>query len=435
MRVKWETDRLYYLLYKPVRIASIIFPENTYESLKQTRKEYKHKIARGEVMTPEKPANFNPEDTPEQIITKLVAGDLSAQAFSEDGAIETSSWEGYIKNSDGEIEYTRPMRSVRKDLRKNHKIEDFISQADPIHIRTSTAKPIKRAFKLILAFGDSQIDYRKIDDEYIPIHDERALAVVTMINKALLPDLVVDLGDTVDFSSLSRFAKDSDHFDHSLNPAINRAHRLMAQISADNPKAEKVAVSSNHERRLGALVLKHVPMLYGLRQSESKEKYPVLSYPFLTNMASIDWDWIGGYEGAEKIYGEEYGKPPIVFKHGQTLVSAGSTANKESKDNPETHIVRGHGHQNQMHYRTNRNGDYLASVMVGCTCSIMGDVPSYHSAVDDLGKVVKNQESWQQSVLLIEDYGGDYNFINIPINKGVAFYNGKRFDASGVEGV
>jgi hypothetical protein len=70
--------------------------------------------------------------------------------------------------------------------------------------------------------------------------------------------------------------------------------------------------------------------------------------------------------------------------------------------------------------------------MVGATCSIDGDVPSYHSAIDDMGKVVKQKENWQQSLLMVTDYGrGDYQFDHVLIKDGVANYQGKEFNANG----
>ena len=136
---------------------------------------------------------------------------------------------------------------------------------------------------------------------------------------------------------------------------------------------------------------------------------------------------MGGYGSAEFVYGEEYEAPPIVFKHG-SLVGA-NVANKEANANPYTHIVRGHTHRPEVAHRTMRNGHYLTYMIVGVTCSIVGDVPSVHSAVDDRGQVVKNQEQWQQSVAVITDYqDGTYQFDNIMIRDGKAKYNGRVYE-------
>jgi hypothetical protein len=315
------------------------------------------------------------------------------------------------------------------DYGQQHQLSDFISQADPVKITPSKRKPAQRDHKLIVAFSDSQIDYRDIDGELHPIHDERALNVVRMICQAYQPETIVNLGDTVDLSALSRFDKDSNHFEHGLQPAFNRAHRLYAELRADNPSSKIIEVDSNHNTRLKKFMLKNASQLYGLHQAGHEEDYPVMSYPFLANLNAVGVDWVSGYGSAEYVYGEEYDAPPIIFKHG-SLVGQ-NVAQKESKENPETHIVRGHTHRPEVAHRTMRNGHYLTYMIVGVTCSITGDVPSVHSAVDDRNQVVRNQEQWQQSLAMIEDYqDGTYNFINILINNGVAKYNGRVYDGN-----
>ncbi len=337
---------------------------------------------------------------------------------------------GYIKNAEGEIEYTKPLPSVRaKRGVSSQQLSDFISQADPVRITPSKRKPAQRDHKLIFAFSDSQIDYREIDGELHPIHDERALNVVRMMCQALQPETIVNLGDTVDLSALSRFDKDSNHFEHGLQPAFNRVHRLYAELRSDNPLSRIVEVDSNHNTRLKKFMLKNASSLYGLHQAGHEADYPVMSYPFLANLRAVGVDWVSGYGSAEFVYGEEYGAPPIVFKHG-SLVGQ-NVAGKEARENPETHVVRGHTHRPESAHRTMRNGHYLTYMVVGVTCSITGDVPSVHSAVDDRNQVVRNQEQWQQGVAVITDYqDGTYQFDNILIRNGVAKYNGKTYDGN-----
>ena len=315
------------------------------------------------------------------------------------------------------------------DYGQQHQLSDFISQADPVKINPSRRRPAKRDHKLIVAFSDSQIDYREFDGELHPIHDERALNVVRMMCHALQPETIVNLGDTVDLSSLSRFDKDSNHFEHGLQPAFNRVHRMYAELRADNPHSRIVEVDSNHNTRLKKFMLKNASALYGLHQAGHEEEYPVMSYPFLANLQAVGVEWVSGYGSAEFVYGEEYDAPPIIFKHG-SLVGT-NVAGKEARDNPETHIVRGHTHRPEVAHRTMRNGHYLTYMIVGVTCSITGDVPSVHSAVDDRNQVVRNQEQGQQGLAVITDYqDGTYQFDNVLIRNGVAKYNGREYNAN-----
>lgn len=335
---------------------------------------------------------------------------------------------GFIKNNEGEIEYTIPLPSARTN-RSN--LEDF-TPATPAKITPSRRKPEVRDHKLLFVFSDSQIDYRRLEDGTLdPIHDERAMSVVRLMCKDLMPDEIINTGDTIDLSALSRFKLDSDHFHRTLGPSFQRAHDLYAGLSADSPWAKITEVDSNHNTRLKDFMLKNAPAMYGMRRAGApEEEYPVFTYPFLANLGHVGVNWVSGYGSAEYIYGAEYNKPPIIFKHGNSAVSNGSTAAKESKENPEVHVVRGHTHRMETFYRTTRSGNYLASIVVGSLCRTTGEVPSYHSAVDDKGQVVKYQENWQQSVLVIEDYEGDYHFNHVPIINGLANFRGKTYDGN-----
>lgn len=418
---KWQGDDLWYLLNLSMSELRKMYPDATKSYLSGKKNYWKRKINSGEIEMPPKPER---EPIPNEEV--LEAFDLEAP----EGAV-VNYHIGYIKNSEGEIEYTRPLPSVRMAQQGRQQLTDFISQADPIRITPSRRKPSRRAFRQILVFSDLQVDYRQIDGELVPLHDERVINIINMMARELQPETIVDCSDTLDFASISRFPADSDQFRHSLNPAINRVHRVYAELRQDNPNAHIVAIDSNHTIRLAKFMMKQVPELYGIRQAGNDSQYPALSYPFLVNMEAVGVDWYGGYGAAEYVYGEEYDAPPIIFKHGTTVVSNGSTASKESQQNPETHVVRGHGHRSEIHHRTTRSGRYLTSMMVGCGCHTDGRVPSYGSGVDERGALVHHQENWQQSLGVITDYmDGNYQFDMVMINEGIARYNGRIFDGN-----
>ena len=333
---------------------------------------------------------------------------------------------GYIKNKDGEIEYTLPLPNGRGV----NSLEDW-GQAQPARITPSRRRPVQRDHDVLFVFSDAQIDYRRLPDGTLrSLHDERAMQVARMICKDVQPNEIINLGDTVDLTALSRFDPDSDHFYRTLGPAFQRVHDFYAELRADNPNAKITEVDSNHNTRLKKFIGKFAMTLSGIQQPSGTSKYPVLSYPYLTNLEHIGVDWVSGYGGAEYVYGEDKNTPPIVFKHGE-ITSSSSVATRESYKNPDTHIVRGHSHSIEFAMRTNRAGAYLASVVVGTLCRITGEVPSYHSSVDDLGYPVKHYENWQQGVMVIEDFNGQYQFNHIPINNGRAFYNGKVYNSDG----
>lgn len=416
---KWVGERLQSLIHDDWDVFRTKYPGVKYNTWKGKRAYWRKKIADGDIDMPDRPTHKTDGGFDDILKLHNMSPELM-QEFTERGFHV-----GYIKNNDGEIEYTIPLPNA-KTHRAN--LDDF-TQAVTANITPTATKPPRRTHKRLYVFSDAQIDYRRLNDGTLePIHDERALEVGRQICADIRPDEIINCGDTVDLSALSRFKLDSDHFHRTLGPSFQRVHDYYAELRADCPEAKITEVDSNHNTRLKDFMLKNAPGMYGLKRAgDDDDEYPVFTYPFLANLRSLNINWVSGYGAAEYVYGKEYDTPPIVFRHGKTAVNNGSTAARESRDNPETNVVRGHSHRTETAYRTTRNGSYLATAIVGAACRITGEVPSYHSAVDDMGHVVPYQENWQQSVLVIEDYGGNYQFNHIPIRDGVAYYDGKEY--------
>ena len=310
-------------------------------------------------------------------------------------------------------------------------LQTVYEPAAPARITPTRRKRATELGKKILVFGDSQIGYHRVydaegNDHLIPTHSEEALSVICQINAEERPHTIVNVSDTVDLAELSRFDPKSDSFHRTLGPSFQRAHNLYAQLRADNPDARIVEVDSNHTARAQKAMMKRYPEWYGF--TLPGEDYPMMSYYRLANLAHVEVEFISGYGSAEFVYGEEYDKPPIVFKHGvHSSSSPGATVRKEAAHNPTVHVVRGHGHSYEAIAQTTRDGDTLHYVQLGTTCETTGAVPSYYGAVDDFGHPVRYQENWQQQALVITDYEGQYQFDVIDIIRGVAYYKDKLY--------
>ena len=377
-KISWTGENLQNLLHLTLNELAILYPEQSVESLARTKRKYKE-----------------------------------VERQPDKGKL-TSTWEMMSKNSDGEPEITTL-----------HKYEFnkggiTLEPVVPAIIIPDRRKPPVRDHKVIFVFSDAQIGYRRIDDQLIPIHDESAIKASLQLAYDLRPDTVVDCGDTTDFAELSRFSPDSDHFQGTLQPSLQRTHNLFAEFTAATPGARRVTVWSNHVKRLTDHILKNTPALYNIKAAN--EKYPAMSYPGLLKLDTIGWDYADGYPG-EYEYADD-----LAFMHGTFAVSNGSTANKLSKANYGRNVVQGHKHSVETHYHTDRRGKAFGAFVVGALCRIDGAVPSYHNSIGVDNEPVKHFENWQQGVLVIKDYGdGNYQFDQVIIRDGKITYNGKVY--------
>ena len=330
------------------------------------------------------------------------------------------TWEVAMRGQDGEWD-TTTLHSYE------HLPDEPLWQAERAQIRPSKAKPVVRPYKSLLVFSDAQMGFRRVLDydtkEYslVPLHDERALKIAQMICKDLRPDEIINLGDTFDGAEFSRFKPDSTHFHNVTAPTMQRIHDFYAQLRADNPQAKITEVDSNHNLRIDKAILENIPQLANFtRPGENK---PMMVYEYMANLEHLGVDFISGYGAAEYEY-----KDDLAFIHG-TLAGVNGIGNRLAKQNPDRNIVQGHNHRAERYLHTDRKGRQLGAFVVGALCRTDGTVPSFHNGVNHQNYPVKYQENWTQNLLHIMDYDGYYQFDDIAIVDGKAFYNGREYYA------
>jgi hypothetical protein len=409
----WIKDNLYWLLNEDIGKLDSRYPRHGRNKLIALRRYHLNKLKKDPTYMPPKPEG---EPTPEPIGKLYKTWEVSA--FNK----TTEEWETTTNHG---YEYSQTPEDIA----------EVFEPAVAAKITPTKRKRAERMGKQILVFGDSQIGYHRVYDQegkdsLIPTHSESALSVLTQINAHERPDTVVNVSDTVDLAEFGRFDPQSDSFHRTLSPSFQRAHNLYAQLRSDNPDGHLVEVDSNHTTRVHKNIMKKMPEMYGFKLPG--EDYPLMSYYRLANLAPIGVEFIAGYGAAEFVYGEQYGAPGIIFKHGTTTSSgAGATVRKEAIQNPNHHVVRGHGHSYESIAQTTRNGDQLYYTQIGTTCDNKGVVPSYGSSMDDFGMPLHKQENWQNQLMMIEDFeDGTYNFNMINIANGIAKYKGVRYDGN-----
>jgi hypothetical protein len=408
----WTGENLKNLLTKDLDELTKLYPQFTRNHLSATKRYWSNKMER-----------YPSEDKTPDELKQL------SDAFREAGIEFTPSelaqadragfHVGYIKNSEGEIEYTKPLPHVDFGGKRGNRIQ--LEPVAPAIIKMSRARIPKRDHKVIFVISDAQVGYRRIDNQLVPIHDEASISASLKLANDLRPDYLVDCGDSVDLAELSKYQQKDNHFQATLQPSLQRDHEIHAEFTAATPGAERHIVDSNHAKRLGDYILRNAPELFGIKQVG--EKYPAFSYPGLIQLDKIGWEFHGGYGAAEYEYADD-----LAFIHGVDAVSGGSTASKLSRKNHDRNIVQGHAHRMETQYHTDRHGRMFGAFVVGALCRRDGIVPGYHSSIDQFNQPVKRADNWQNGVMVIRDYGqGRYEFQHIPIFDGVALYNGRSY--------
>lgn len=384
------------------------YPQLSWESLRRTKNKYKSKLGKVRAM---EQAGQEPTEAQKRLVR---------------------TWEVARGNADDEWDVI-----TLHAYDHTPELNETFEPVEPAKITPTRKKRIQRLAKYILAYGDGQVDYRRIinpvtdEMELVPLHNVPMHNILKQFNARYRPETTVNLGDFADMAALSRFDPDSDHFHKTLAPSMRYIHDFYAQLVADNPDAHHVEVDSNHATRLKKQTLRNMPAMHDFVRPG--EEYPMMTYYFLANLGKLGIDFVSGYGNAEFLYGEQYARPPILFKHGtHSSSNPGATVRKEALENPDVNVVRGHGHSDQEIRVTRRNGEVLFYKQLGSSCLNTAPVPGYHSAVDDHNQPVKyHNQKHQNTFALIEDFGnGRYNLNTITVVDGVTYFNGEIFDGN-----
>lgn len=368
---------------------------------------------------------------------KPIANQTTVEQVGDNVVSTIEGWyEVVTKNAEGEAETHRLYKHSTKSRPNPMQYAEVFEPVTPAIIRPTRSKRIKTASEFILIHGDGQVDHRRIIDpitgdmKLLPLHDVPMHNVIKQFNAKFRPQTTVNLGDFADMAALSRFDPDSDHFHKTLGPSMRYIHDFYAQMVADNPDAHHVEVDSNHAARLKKQTLKNMSPLYDFVLPG--EDYPLMTYYRLANLGKLGIDFISGYGNAEFVI-EDSVRNPIIFKHGtHSSSSPGATVRKESLENPDISIIRGHGHSDEQIMTTRRDGSVLLYKQFGSSCINNGPVPGYHSAVDDHNLPVKyHNKKHQNSFGMMELFpDGTFNLETIVVINGIANYRGEHFNGN-----
>ena len=311
------------------------------------------------------------------------------------------------------------------------KIEwNLVKSAPEYKIPKVNIKVIKKTNdKLCVIVPDAQIGYyRDKSGKLIPTHDEKAINIALSIIKDIKPNLVICVGDNLDFPEFGKY-RTTPAFKQTTQAAIDRAGLFAAQLRRSAPRARIIWLAGNHEERLPNYILDNAFAIYGLRNSEDVEAGPALSVPNLCNFDKYDIEYLSGYPA-----GEFWINDNLKVIHGTKAKSNANTAHAYLRDE-QVSVLYGHIHRIETAFKTRRTAKGSLTTMAasaGCLARVDGAVPSMKGSKDLDGRPVTAHEDWQQGlgVVTYQTIGKHkFSYEVISIENGWAMFRGTQYRA------
>lgn len=287
------------------------------------------------------------------------------------------------------------------------------------NITHNVPKPPTGGLCRALIWADPHFGFsRDLRDGHLsPLHDRRALDIVTQIAHEVQPDRIDCLGDFLDLPEWTdRFLR-APEFYHTTQPALLEAHWWLAQLRLYSPKSAITIYEGNHDRRMRDAIVTHLRAAYDLRPVDEMDMPPALSVPRLLGLHQLGVTWVGGYPD-----NEGWLNSSVRLSHGDKAQVPGNTA-KAVVNEADTTEIFGHIHRVEWVSRTKYERDRtrtIAGFCPGCTCHTDGRVPAKSGRLQ-----------WQTGCAIV-DYQADgdlYTIHPLIIDNGRAVWNGKLFTA------
>jgi predicted phosphodiesterase len=281
---------------------------------------------------------------------------------------------------------------LSRNIRPSH--FEVTSNLHPIEVkvpRNRKALPVNRKSKKVVFVGDT----------HAPFVDDRAVDVACQIISDEAPDVLVHLGDLVDFYSISRFAKDPTRRLLLQDELEAGAYALGQFDQTVSTKTRKILFRGNHEHRLEKYIVTNAPALAGLDR---------LKIPNLLGLRGLGWEYV---DHDLELF------PEFLIKHGEVVRQhAGYTARGEM-DRSWMSGISGHTHRlalfsympRRAFLREEQSPFWIEN---GCLCTLN---PEY---IDGNG-------NWQQGFTVLHVYDDGFVPEFVHITHGRAIHKGKLY--------
>jgi hypothetical protein len=259
-----------------------------------------------------------------------------------------------------------------------------------------------------LIIPDVQMGFKRnsLTGKLEPIHDRRAMNIVSQIAGAFPFEGVIWLGDLDDMTDVTDHFIHSPEFDQTLQPTLNETAWWLSEICSACPDAQKYYICGNHEQRLETAIISKVPQIYNV-----KNRKMIYSYWELRNLLSLDdmgIQWKGPYPN-----GEVWITDRLRAVHGQETTAV-AVVNKA-----DCSTIFGHLHRVEQASRTVWSRGGYRTITAYC--------PGFLGSMSGIVPGTKDKQNWSQGFAIVQcDQDGE-TIEHIPIYNGSAIYDRSRW--------
>ena len=234
-------------------------------------------------------------------------------------------------------------------------------------------------------------------DVHCPFQDKKALKSFYNFIKWFKPDVIINMGDLIDFYAISDFVKDPIRA-LKLQEELDEGRVVLEEVRNICPKAEIHFIYGNHENRLKKYKWSNAKEFNSLRNLELEK---LLDFDSLNIISHPN--------GMMKYKG-------VIVKHGNVVRKfAGYTAKAEFEKNGMSGVSC-HTHRLATYRHTNESGDYIW-IEAGCLCKLNAEY-------------LKGQKAnWQMGFAIgyFKENSKRYLIETVPIIDNKAMYGGMLF--------
>lgn len=340
----------------------------------------------------------------------LAAVDIDLDEWIIDRQV-VNTWDAMARQEDGT---TAPETMYQVKVWLTHK---QILNLSPVELSyKGVRQPIKEVplEGTVLCLPDAQFGFRRLADGTLePFHDKKALEISLKVAKEIRPDVVVLMGDWLDFPELSRFQTEPNTR-NLIQPALDALgsylHELVKIVKEGTPI---YWLEGNHELRLrNALLDLHAGALADVKPANS-EGPPQMSVERLLHLDELGITYV-------KPYGTPLWLWDVMLHHGYIVRGSGGKTVSSILGSTTHHHIVGHIHRREIASRsieTREGRKEIHAMSPGCLASLeRGGVPA--------GKGRPGVD-WQHGLGVVYRHNNVSHLHCIPILNGVCVVNGK----------